>query len=267
LPAVVFPFLIRLFRLAEKEMQPNTIPAGISWFSKTSPDSTLGANLVAFTEPFLNDYFRANFYHLKGRDLDLVVDTGMGLAPLVPLLDLTPGKPVLAVATHVHADHVGSLFEFSERAGPRLEAEAFATMEDRWTFADEFRRLSEPVSMLPCDGWRVEDYRIRPAPLTQILDEGDHIETGDRSFTVLHLPGHSLGCIGLYEERDGLLFPGDAVYDDELIDDMWCSNRDDYRSTMHRLMDLPVRIVHGGHGESFGEARLKEIAQEYLARP
>ena len=103
--------------------------------------STLGANLVAFTEPFLNDYFRANFYHLKGRDLDLVVDAGMGLAPLVPELDLTPGKPVLAVATHIHADHVGSLHEFTERAGPRLEAEAFATMEDRWTFADEFRAL------------------------------------------------------------------------------------------------------------------------------
>ena len=48
---------------------------------------------------------------------------------------------------------------------------------------------------------------------------------------------------------------------------MWCSDRDDYRATMRRLLDLPVRIVHGGHGESFGEARLKEIAREYLDRP
>ncbi len=241
-------------------MQPETLPAGQSWFSRTSID----ANLTAYTEPFLNAYFRANFYHLKGRDLDLVVDAGMGLAPLAPELDLTPGKPVLAVATHIHADHVGSLHEFARRAGPKWEAAAFAPREDRWTFADEFRALAEPVSLLPARGWKAEDYRIEPAALTRILDEGDRIDTGDRSFAVLHLPGHSPGCIGLYDERDGLLFSGDAVYDDTLIDDMWCSNREDYRRTMRRLGDLPVRIVHGGHGAAFGEARLKTIARKYL---
>ena len=238
----------------------------MSWFSRTRPDSFLGANLSAFTEPFLNDYFRANFYHLKGRDLDLVVDAGMGLAPLSPLLDLTPGKPVLAVATHIHADHVGSLFEFMDRAGPKWEAEAFASMDDHWTFADEFRDLDEPVTRLPHARWKAQDYRIEPAPLTRILDAGYTIELGDRSFTVLHLPGHSFGCIGLHDEKDGVLFSGDAIYDDTLIDDMWCSDREQYRETMRRLIDLPVRLVFGGHGQPFGQARMKEIAQAYLDR-
>ena len=165
----------------------------------------------------------------------------MGLAPLTPELDLTPGKPVLAVATHIHADHVGSLHEFPERAGPRLEAEAFATMADRWTFADEFRELAEPVSALPRAGWKAEDYAIEPAPLTRILDEGDVVDLGDRRFTVLHLPGHSFGSIGLFDEHDGTLFSGDAIYDDTLIDDMWCSDRDQYRATMRRLIELPVQ--------------------------
>ena len=80
-------------------------------------------------------------------------------------------------------------------------------MEDRWTFADEFRalgRAGDAAAALLAGGR--EDYRIAPAPLTRILDEGDVIDLGDRSFTVLHLPGHSFGCIGLYDERDGLLF-------------------------------------------------------------
>ena len=108
-------------------MQPTALPAGQSWFSKTSPDSTLGVSLAAYTEPFLNDYFRANFYHLKGRDLDLVVAAGMGLAPLVPLLDLTPGKPVLAVA-NIHADmSLAGEFERPRRSAPRPRPSA---MED-----------------------------------------------------------------------------------------------------------------------------------------
>ena len=35
-------------------------------------------------------------------------------------------------------------------------------MDDRWTFADEFRRLAEPVSGLPHAGWRAEDYTSGP---------------------------------------------------------------------------------------------------------
>ncbi len=241
-------------------MQLKPLPAGKSWFSKTRIDT----NLTAFTEPFLNDYFRANFYRLEGRDCDLVVDAGMGLAALAPELALTSGKPVLGVATHIHADHVGSLHEFAERAGPRLEAEAFATMSDRWTFAQEFRTLAEPVTVLPHASWKAEDYAIPPAPLTRILDEGDVVDLGDRRFTVLALPGHSFGSIGLFDEQDGTLFSGDAIYDDTLIDDMWCSDRDQYRATMRRLLDLPVSIVHGGHGESFGRAQAARRSRESI---
>ncbi len=236
--------------------------AGREWFTKKRPSE----DLTVYTEPFLNGYFRANFYHLSGRDLDLIVDCGMGLAPLTPALELTPGKPVLAVATHVHADHVGSLHEFAERAGPRLEAEAFAEMADRFTFADEFRALANPVSQPPHAGWKAEDYSIAPAPLTRILDEGDVIDLGDRRFSVLHLPGHSFGSIGLFDEQDGTLFSGDAIYDDTLIDDMWCSDRAAYRATMARLLQLPVSVVHGGHGESFDGARMRDIAKAYMHR-
>ena len=139
-------------------MQLKQIPAGTSWFSRTPLD----ANLVAFTEPFLNDYFRANFYHLKGRDLDLVVDAGMGLAPLVQELDLTPGKPVLAVATHIHADHVGSLHEFAERAGPRRSRGLRHDGGPLDVSPTSSAGLAEPVTRLPHAGWKAEDYRIAP---------------------------------------------------------------------------------------------------------
>jgi glyoxylase-like metal-dependent hydrolase (beta-lactamase superfamily II) len=236
------------------------LPVAARWFER----SDVGGGVTMLTEPHAHAYIRANIWHVRGSDCDLVIDTGMGLQPLLPALDKVPGKPLLAVATHIHVDHVGSLHEFADRAGPRHSAAGFFAMSDEWTLAHMFRELEVPVSALPEPGWRAERYRIEPAPLTRILDEGDVVDLGDRRFTVLHLPGHSPDSIGLFDEKSGVLFSGDAIYDDALIDDLPGSDRAAYRRTMERLKGMPVSIAHGGHGPSFGRERLREIADGYL---
>ncbi|TPK33890.1 MBL fold metallo-hydrolase [Mesorhizobium sp. B2-5-4] len=216
------------------------------------------------TEPFVHDYVRANIWHLTGRDADLLVDTGMGICPLAPQIRTPEGKPLLVVATHIHLDHVGSLHEFPLRAGPRMSAAQFESMDEAATYAYMFRDIEGAVSKLPAPGWKSADYVIAPAPLTRTLDEGDVVDLGDRRFRVLHLPGHSPDSIALFDEADGLFFSGDAIYDDTLIDDLPDSDREAYRDTMRRLLDLPVRVGHGGHGPSFDGRRMREIASAYL---
>lgn len=232
------------------------------WFRKRQ----LTPQLTTYDEPFVNSFFNANMFHLVGRDRDLVVDTGMGLARLSEVLDLAPGKPVIALATHIHVDHVGSLHEFNERAGPEYSARSFETMDDAKTYADQFRDLADPVSRLPADNWDVMAYRLQPAKLTKRLYEGDEIDLGDRQFRVLHLPGHSPDSIALLDERDGLFFSGDAIYDDQLIDSLEDSDPAVYRDTMARILELPVRVGYGGHGEPFDGERMEEIARAYLYR-
>lgn len=232
------------------------------WFGKTIID----AKTTMLTEPFVHDFVSANIWHLKGRDADLLVDTGMGICPLAPEIDTPAGKPLLAVATHIHLDHVGSLHEFPLRAGPSHSAATFETMDEAVTYAYMFHNLDGAVSKLPAPGWKAADYRIPPAPLTRTLDEGDIVDLGDRQFRVLHLPGHSPDSIALFDEADGLFFAGDAIYDSILIDDLPDSDRGAYRRTMQRLLDLPIRIGHGGHGPSFDGKRMREIATAYLRR-
>lgn len=233
-----------------------------SWFSKTIVD----AKTTMLTEPFVHDFVRANIWHVRGRDVDLLVDTGMGICPLAPQIDTPAGKPLLVVATHIHLDHVGSLHEFPLRAGPRHSATQFDSMDEAVTYAYMFRDLAGAVSRLPAKGWKAADYKIPPAPLDRTLDEGDSIDLGDRQFRVLHLPGHSPDSIALFDEADGLFFAGDAIYDATLIDDLPDSDRAAYRRTMQRLRDLPIRIGHGGHGPSFDGRRMREIASAYLRR-
>ena len=232
------------------------------WFTVEA----IAPGVTRIGEPFVNPYYSANLYFVRGRDRDLLVDAGMGILPLRPAVPETKGKPLLTVATHIHLDHVGGLHEFDERAGPRSEAALFETMPDSATYAHGYRACEQPVLRLPYEGWSVEDYRIQPAPLTRPLSEGDVIDLGDRVFRVLELPGHS-PCVALLDEASGVFFAGDAIYDDELLDDMECSDRVAYRATMRRLLDeIEISKGYGGHGPSFDQARMHEIARGYLER-
>lgn len=222
------------------------------------------AGLSLVTEPAVHDYFRANVFVLRGRERDLVVDTGMGLVPLRPALDLIPGKPVIAVATHIHLDHVGGLHEFEDRAGPAASADGFATMPDALTYAGMFRGFPGAVERAPRAGWTSQDYRLTSAPLAQALAEGDVLDLGDRRFTVRALPGHSPDSIGLLDESDGLFFCGDAIYPGGLIDDLPDSNREAYRATMRLILSLPIRLACGGHGEVMDPGTVRMIAEDYL---
>ena len=118
---------------------------------------------------------------------------------------------------------------------------------------------------LPPGGFRPEDYSVRAAPATQLLEAGDVIDLGDRHFEVLHVPGHSPGSIALWDRSCGLLLSGDAVYDGPLIDDAWHSNPADYVDSMRRLRELPVETVHGGHYPSFGRQRFHALIDDYVA--
>lgn len=215
-------------------------------------------------EPFVHDFFSANMFHINGRDADLVVDFGMGLQSLLRYLDLDPEKPIIAVATHAHVDHVGSFHEFGTRLGHIEEDTGFSAMGDEHTLAHLFRALPEPVSRAPVTDWAPTEYRLQPAPLTQHVDEGDIVDLGNRAFRVLHLPGHSPGGIGLLDQNNGEFFSGDAIYDGGLVDDLPGCNRNAYRATMRRLASLDTSMSHGGHGNAMSPDRMREIASAYL---
>jgi len=255
------------------------LPVVEDWFSA----APAGAGVTLLTEPFVHEFLRANIWLIEGRDRDLLVDTGNGIGRLLPAVASIrgrAGKPLLAVATHTHSDHMGGMFEFAERFVHAAEAEALACASDAACllprdFPVELKREIEEeglvlpvvlVTAAPCVGFDPAAFAVTPATPTALLDEGDLLDLGDRVFTVLHLPGHSPGSIGLWEPKTGILFSGDAVYrDGPLLDALPGSDVDAYVRTMRRLRDLTVTRVHGGHDPSFGRARLLEIVEAYVA--
>jgi glyoxylase-like metal-dependent hydrolase (beta-lactamase superfamily II) len=224
----------------------------------------LAPRVFVTLEPAIVPMFRAAMVTVLGRDRDLQFDFGCGVVALRPGLPLT-GKPVVAVASHAHVDHVGGFHEFADRLGHAAETAGFAGLPGIATFAEEFRGWPE-VTDPPPPGWTIADWTLIPAPLTETLDEGDRIDLGDRGFTVLHLPGHSPGGIGLLDEGNGLLLSGDAIYDDDILDDLPGASVPDYLATMERLRHLDCRLVIGGHGPEMTRARMVAVAEDYLRR-
>lgn len=202
----------------------------------------------------------------------------MGVMSLTEHLADLIERPVSAVATHAHDDHIGGHHEFDDVVVHRLEstiieAPGLASLSPREAWGAEAVEgliaagyaLDGPyfVDALPA-GVVLEGFHQKPARVTRVVDEGDVIDLGDRRFEVLHLPGHSPGSIGLWEASTGTLFSGDALYDGPLLDELPDSDIDQYVTTMERLMDLPVTVVHAGHDPSFGRTRLRELTLAYL---
>ena len=221
--------------------------------------------VVLIWEPYVHPFARCNIWYVRGRERDLLIDSGTGLRPLMPVLPLAAERPLIAVATHAHFDHIGALHECADRRAHAAEAAGYSDMPDSLTLAPLFRELPDPVTALPYESWHVAGYRIAPAPIHVVLNEGERIDLGGRIFDILSLPGHSPGSIGLFDERRGTLFSGDALYDGELIDDFPSSNVEHYRATMERLDALDIRVGHGGHGPSFDAARKGVLVRDYLA--
>lgn len=213
-------------------------------------------------EPWIKPFFRCNMWHVRGRDADLLFDTGLGVFSLRSAVAGLAGRMPVCVASHTHFDHIGGHHEFPCRCVHRAEAAILADPRNELTLADRYA-TEEMFDALPA-GWDISAYKIAPAPAQRLLTDGDMIDLGDRAFEVIHTPGHSPGGIALWEAATGTLLSGDIVYDGPLITDTYHADLTDYEASLRRLAALPVQVIHGGHFPSFGRTRLSQLINEYM---
>lgn len=196
----------------------------MSWFQ--TREAARGVWLLA--EPS-----HVNTWLVEGSERAVLVDTGLGIAPIRPVAEDLTAVPLSVVNTHYHFDHTGGNHEFGEivihevgapllpQEVPREILDAYMGYTQRMLSAIEgYRRLdreffhllstdSDPVS-LPAD-FDPSSWTIEPSHATGTLSDGDRIDLGGRSLTVIHTPGHTPDCVCLLDERNGILFGGDTI--------------------------------------------------------
>lgn len=235
------------------------------WFETRPTDG----RITGIREAKIKPNFRANMWFVEGRDLNMLVDSGFGLASLRENIEIFSEKPIIAVATHSHCDHIGGHYEFAQTAIHAAEADILRYPTNDNTVAKGY--VSRAMFIEP-DDWESFDpdsYSIQGVEPTRLLADGDIVDLGNRAFEVIHVPGHSPGGIALLENSTGILFSGDMVHAGPSGIGRYAlyhSDNEAWLTSVERLLGLPVKTVHAGHFESFGADRYRQILEEYLER-
>ena len=145
--------------------------------------------------------------------------------------------PVHIVATHAHFDHNMGAAALCREYGLGLE----------------LHRKDEPlVAKLPAQmkAFLHRDAKVEVPPVARLLEDGDEIEFGHHSITVIHTPGHSPGSVFLYSADGGFAFSGDTLfYGDIGRTDLEGGSMFQIINSLRHISQLPdITAVYPGHG-------------------
>lgn len=129
-------------------------------------------------------------YLLEGGGRSLLIDTGLGICDISAVVSTLTDKPVTAVATHIHWDHIGGHRYYPDFCAHEAELD---WLSGGFPLPIEvIRGMVVDRCELP-EGYDVGCYEFFQGTPTRLLADGDVIDLGSRRIEVLHTPGHSPG--------------------------------------------------------------------------
>jgi glyoxylase-like metal-dependent hydrolase (beta-lactamase superfamily II) len=181
----------------------------------------------------------SHVYLIKGTHKNMLIDTGLAanypqLEAAMMEIGLKPSDIHFIVLTHEHFDHIGATSFFYENAVVAAQRLAANKIELQDEFVTMVKSRDSSAIAFHADVW---------------LEHDTMIDLGNYRLRALHTPGHTSGCICLYEPNEGLLFTGDTVFAGGTLSGIFGSgNISDYMNSLERLSTLRVNQLYPGHG-------------------
>jgi len=216
-------------RPANAALEPG--PVTDPWFQIYSA----APGVYALAEPW--QFQEVISYLILGERRALLFDSGLGLAPIRPLVERLTALPVTVLNSHTHFDHVGGNAEFDSVLAldipyTRANMAGFAHEELAGEVADGAFCRPPPADT------DLGGFRTRAWKATDFVDDGTAIDLGGRVLEVLRVPGHTPDALALLDRANGLLWTGDTWYDGPLWLFVPETSLDDYQASLDRLIGL-----------------------------
>jgi len=143
---------------------------------------------VTDTVTEITDDDKDSFYLVEGEERAAVIDTGVSPGKMIlPFLCSLTQKPLILLLTHAHIDHIHHMDEF----------ESVYMCHDELQMDPEFLRQMMRGKNLDLMS-------------TTHVSTGDVIDLGGRTLEVCQVRGHTPGSVVFYDDKEDLLFSGDA---------------------------------------------------------
>lgn len=179
-------------------------------------------------------------YLVKSSIKNVLIDTGTDariddLCVALSELGLSVKDIHLVINTHEHFDHIGANKYFYDTA--IIAAGRFA--------ATKIEQDDKYVTMLGSMG--TDHHRTNPHLW---LENRNLFDLEDFHLKIFETPGHTSGCICVYEPFKRLLFSGDTVFAKGTLSAIAPSgSAGDYIDSIERLNTLKISFLFPGHGK------------------
>lgn len=169
-------------------------------------------------------------YLVEGKNQAVVIDTGYGLNNLGEEIKKITGKPPLVFITHGHLDHAFGAHYFDRVYMSREDVPVYELHKEIRVLRKEIIGNSFGASEEDLDRW------VGAVPeKIEFTSEGDSYDTGDNTFEVVSLKGHTPGSIGFIDIKNRILFSGDGVINHVWLQLPESSSVADYIKTLDSL--------------------------------